>query len=368
MKATLIKIAARALLITGVFVLSATAYSLRGESTGITFATIGVDFKIDSRAFYNGVYVPGLSWQLKDLVPSVDHFFMFDDIKPGDSGKTIISAHVSKVDAWTCLDFKNLTNNENGVNEPEGLVDPNGNVSGELGKGLEFFAWRDDGDDLFEVGEVPLFGASPPRSALDLLNNKTYVLADYSIGGQWMNGTTHYIGIAWCAGKLNIDLTTATLTCDGTALGNEAQTDSLSIDVSLRAQPVWEEPQFTCLPKAPLPQGKGSISGNSYNDHNQNYQKNPGDNGLSGWTIKLFTGVNGWGTWHNNPPIKTTVTDANGNYTFGNLPDGTYSIEQVVKNGWIQLTSDYSSVTVTNGSVLVNKDFGNTDKKLKKKK
>jgi uncharacterized membrane protein YvbJ len=78
--------------------------------------------------------------------------------------------------------------------------------------------------------------------------------------------------------------------------------------------------------------------------------------------------VNGWGTWHNNPPIKTTVTDANGNYTFGNLPDGTYSIEQVVKNGWIQLTSDYSSVTVTNGSVLVNKDFGNTDKKLKKKK
>jgi hypothetical protein len=125
---------------------------IQGAFAGTTFATgsgqAGLEMKIDSESTYNGVSQPALSWELKDLVPGVDKFFNFDDVKPGDVGENTVSIHIDKNPAYVCLDFVNLTDKENGVNEPEGRGDGDP-LSGELADGLEFFAWRDDGDNIF---------------------------------------------------------------------------------------------------------------------------------------------------------------------------------------------------------------------------
>lgn len=211
--------------------------------TAATFSRNGFDLKIDSHALYNGAVVPGSTWTLKNLHPYQDKFFNFDDVKPGDFGENTISFHVNK-DAYVCLDFGNLRDYENGQNEPEAAVDTSLDAS-ELVDGTEFFAWYDDGDDLFEVGEIPIFGTSTQAASV-VLDSQTYALADASGGVPFVKGETSYIGLVWCAGDLMVDVDTALVTCDGNALGNEAQTDSFSVDVSFRAVPVKDNQHFTC--------------------------------------------------------------------------------------------------------------------------
>ena len=227
------------------FALAVSAALVQGVDSGTTFATSGIDLKIDSEATYNGVARPSGTWALKNLVPAVDKFFNFDDIKPGDYGENTISMHVKKSDAWLCVDFKNLQSADNGQNEPEALADGNGNADGELAAGMEFFSWVDDGDNIFEIGERPLFGTTT-QSAIQVLNNKTYSIGDINHGSSCRVNQDRYIGVYWCAGDLNVNLETAAITCDGSALGNAAQTDSMSVDVSIRAVPSGSNPSFNC--------------------------------------------------------------------------------------------------------------------------
>jgi hypothetical protein len=222
------------------------ASTYRGGATGYTFSTGDFNLKIDSNATYNGVLQPGSTWALKNLVPGSDKFFNFSDVKPGDTGTTTISIHVNK-DAWVCLDFENLKQKENGRNEPELLEDNSGGAnSGELAAGTEFFAWYDDGDNKYEVGELPVFGTSTPQSALQLFNNATYAVADAVAGSAIPANQTKYIGITFCAGNLTVNTTLAKVTCDGKVLGNAAQTDSFSVDIGLRAVPKKDNKNFTC--------------------------------------------------------------------------------------------------------------------------
>ncbi len=218
------------------------------QTVGSTFATGsgtgGIELQIDNQTFYNGVLQPQLSWNLKDFKPKQDNFFSFGDIKPGDTGTTTISVHIKKNDAFVCLDFVNLKDVENGHNEPEGLVD--GDNQGELSEELEFFAWHDDGDNIFEAGEKPLFGTSS-QSADKVLKGQSYALADSTHGPAIKKNETHYIGINWCAGDLSVNVATAKISCDANAMGNEAQTDSMTLDVLLRAVPSKQQSWFSCV-------------------------------------------------------------------------------------------------------------------------
>jgi hypothetical protein len=130
------------------------------------------------------------------------------------------------------------------MNEPEALVDTDP-LSGELADGMEFFAWHDDGDNIFELGEKPIFGTST-QSATVVLASTTYTLADASSPAPYLPGTTYYFGITWCAGDMTVNLATASIACDPTTLGNEAQTDSMSVDVSLRAIQASDRPGYRC--------------------------------------------------------------------------------------------------------------------------
>lgn len=85
---------------------------------------------------------------------------------------------------------------------------------------------------------------------------------------------------------------------------------------------------------------------------NANGDRDAGEPGLSGWTINLTGPVSG-----------STTTDSNGNYEFGNLEAGSYTICEVQQTNWTQ-TEPASGACHTNVVVgtsdVTGKDFGNT--------
>lgn len=262
-----LKLPARIVFTAGILSVVILAFGFRTEATGFTYATgSGFNLRIDSQALYNGQAVPSSTWTLKDLKPKSDRFFSFSDVKPGDRGTTTISFHVNK-DAWICLDFEKLQQYENGRNEPEMAVDNTGGAnSGELADGTEFFAWYDDGDTVYEIGEKAIFGTSTGKqAATKVFDNKTYALADSVFGTAFTASTTRYVGITWCAGDLTVNTATAQITCDATALGNEAQTDSFTVDVSIRAEGAKDNKKFTCVKKGTTCEYSGPVKVNINN-------------------------------------------------------------------------------------------------------
>lgn len=262
-----LKLPARIVFTAGILSVVILAFGFRTEATGFTYATgSGFNLRIDSQAFYNGQAVPSSTWALKNLQPNSDKFFNFSDIKPGDRGTTTISFHVNK-DAWICLDFEKLKEYENGRNEPEMAEDSTGGAnSGELADGTEFFAWYDDGDNVFEVGEKAIFGTSTGKqAATKVFDNKTYALADSVFGTAFTASTTRYVGITWCAGDLTVNTATAAIGCDATKLGNEAQTDSFTVDVGIRAEGSKDNKNFKCVKKGTTCEYAGPVKININN-------------------------------------------------------------------------------------------------------
>jgi hypothetical protein len=94
---------------------------------------------------------------------------------------------------------------------------------------------------------------------------------------------------------------------------------------------------------------KISIGGVKYRDRNGNANQDPGDNGLSGWTINA---TNGGGS---------QVTDVNGNYSFTNLGPGTYVLTETSQPGFTltePALGNYS-VAAVSGVDVTGRDFGN---------
>lgn len=111
--------------------------------------------------------------------------------------------------------------------------------------------------------------------------------------------------------------------------------------------------QITVSTNTTPPQG-GTISGMKFNDLNRSKTKNTGEPGLSGWTITLRNKSNGI--------ILTTITGADGTYSFTNLPAGTYKIRETHQKGWKRTTKNPKPIVIVTGSNFTNVDFGNAKK------
>jgi len=97
-----------------------------------------------------------------------------------------------------------------------------------------------------------------------------------------------------------------------------------------------------------------TISGETFNDLNGNGTLDPGEPGLSGWTVDLYDASNNL--------IATTVTDVNGDYSFADVGPGTYTVQEVLQAGWIQTTPappGTFTVTATSGQNSTGLLFGN---------
>jgi len=99
-----------------------------------------------------------------------------------------------------------------------------------------------------------------------------------------------------------------------------------------------------------------TISGTKFNDVNQNGQRDGGEAGLPGWTI--FLDSDGDGVLDVGEP--STITDPNGNYSFG-VDAGTYNVAEEAQANWHQTAPANGKhvVTVTLGQQVTGKDFGN---------
>ncbi|MDD3190708.1 MAG: DUF4215 domain-containing protein [Candidatus Pacebacteria bacterium] len=108
---------------------------------------------------------------------------------------------------------------------------------------------------------------------------------------------------------------------------------------------------------------KGSISGYKYSDINQNGEFDEGEKGLSGWEIQLVgcpyaplsdgerTFISKTSIVEDPEPgsagfcsvMVTTTTDENGHYSFENLNEGDYGINEINKTDWNQVYPEDST-------------------------
>ena len=177
-------------------------------------------------------------------------FWDFSDVKPADTGRDVISIHDPANDAWTCMIVNNIKNNENTVVPPETAAgDPGGGPigDGELGKYLHLFLWHDlnsDGNYNPPI-ETPItptpidLSGTPPQITLALHDSTTS-------NGPMLSGSENDVGSAWCAGTLTVDLGTGAMTCDGSSVLNDSQTDSTLADLTFYATQARNQPGFTC--------------------------------------------------------------------------------------------------------------------------
>lgn len=104
--------------------------------------------------------------------------------------------------------------------------------------------------------------------------------------------------------------------------------------------------------------GIGSISGNLFYDQNADGIENGTDAALTGRTV--FLDYNNDGT--PDPGDPTATTDSNGNFSFANIPAGTYQLGVVLPQGW-QVTTNggaLPSVTVNANQNTSAPAIGNT--------
>ncbi len=263
------------LVFAGALVVSATGafFSDVETSTGNTFAAGAIDLLIDNSSYgfdWNdptvqnptGVWGPNQnnSWSLSDLTNQL--FFSFGDLKPGDYGEDTISIHVNDNDSWACMAMDLTGTPENGLTEPEALVDQTvGADEGELQNYLSFLFWNDDGDNVLEVGEDTIPALSGPAGSI--FGGQWLAIAD-SAGGQPLPGeTTRYIGKGWCFGNIAADpvaqgdygaptANNTGFTCSGAGDHNNAQTDGISVDVSFYAVQSRNNSDFLCSSLPPL--------------------------------------------------------------------------------------------------------------------
>jgi predicted ribosomally synthesized peptide with SipW-like signal peptide len=216
-------------------------------STGNTFTAGAIDLKVDSQCSYNGQQSEECgSWALADLnTLNSSKFFNFSDVKPGDSGENTISLHVTSNNAYACAYIKNLSNNDNGINEPESAVDSNdGPGNGELQNKILFTVWRDTGvqgtdgvvgkcDNVQQEGEELVVSNQPA-------SNLAWPIANPSTG-PLKTDDTYCLGVAW------------TLPA---ATDNEVQTDSMSADIEFYVEQSRNNLNFVCPTPVIAPTGQ----------------------------------------------------------------------------------------------------------------
>ena len=210
-------------------------------------------------------------------------------------------------------DGKTLNNTAAFVNPPEYDLVPGNNsssasitvkhrLSGNVYYDANESSSFDNGEDPFKDITVELIGADGSVVA----TTKTDADGNYSFTD--LDAGTYTVKVTK-AGE--IAELTQTEDPDGTK-------DNASGAITLNADnPVRENVNFGYIKKH-------AISGNVYLDQNRDKTKNTGDIDLSGVTVKLLD--------KDGNVVGTTTTDADGNYSFTGLNDGTYTV-QVDKTG-----------------------------------
>ena len=109
--------------------------------------------------------------------------------------------------------------------------------------------------------------------------------------------------------------------------------------------------------------GTSSIGDFVWNDLNADGIQDPGEAGVAGVTVQLWMDINGDGVLNTGIGgdllVTSTVTDANGIYTFNNLNIGTYFVKIIVPIGFVATTPTVLTEPINvDGTLITNADFG----------
>ncbi len=132
---------------------------------------------------------------------------------------------------------------------------------------------------------------------------------------------------------------------DGTESWNVTGPNSSAAQIRITSVSI---PSVNDVSDANFSIGFSSVSGKKFGDLDGNGLRNEGELGLPGWTIHL-TG----------PISSSKITDENGNYSFTELPPGTYTISEENQTGWTQTSQSHPPIVLTGGEDISNIDFGN---------
>lgn len=220
-------------------------YSDTETSTGNVLTAGTIDFTIDSfGAWYNGVQIPNSFFSATNLTN--EKFFAIGDVKPGDLMERNISIHVDNNPAWVCLLVRNRENDENTLVDAEvddGDTTPgvNGLGDGELGQNLHLLGWIDqNANRRLDGTEAPFV-----NSFFDVFTE--IALHDSTTGNGPLSPTIpiEMVQLDLCGGTPVI-LPNGTVTCDGTSVHNQAQTDSLMADLVIYGEQHRNNENFKC--------------------------------------------------------------------------------------------------------------------------
>ena len=98
---------------------------------------------------------------------------------------------------------------------------------------------------------------------------------------------------------------------------------------------------------------RGSVSGTVFNDANGNGVFDSNETPLSGWLLQLHGP---------NSQTQAITTDSAGTFSITNLCDGSYTLDQVQRDGWTQTIPSNANgyaLSIANGNAVSDKDFGN---------
>ncbi len=181
----------------------------------------------------------GGSWELTDLGP--EHtFFDYADLKPGDYGENTISLHVYDNDAYACA-YISVLDFENDLLDPEEEDGDSTSLLGELSGELNFFAWDDtDGDNIWELGETPLFADPFYGPASDMFPRGVFPL------GALDTDDTAYLGLEWCFGDMDVDIDNNLINCSGANVDNQTQSDIMTAKIMFYVEQVRHNNDFVC--------------------------------------------------------------------------------------------------------------------------
>jgi hypothetical protein len=98
----------------------------------------------------------------------------------------------------------------------------------------------------------------------------------------------------------------------------------------------------------------GKIEAKKFEDKNGNGHRDLGENNLSGWEMKLYSGSGCVG-----PSIENAYTNLNGIATFNHLVPGNYSVKETPKPGWEQTSGSVCQNVTTVTGCTRNAEFGN---------
>jgi len=155
----------------------------------------------------------------------------------------------------------------------------------------------------------------------------------------------------WPAFRQHTDSLTGYYGVYSIALGGAAPTlrgwlgDNLYLDDIFGAAVIWS----SFIP--------GTISGMKFSDLDRDGVHDASEPGLAGWTIFLDEDDDG----QLDDGEASTVTDANGNYSFTNVVPDTYTIREVLQDNWTQTSpvDDHYVVEMLYTQDVAGKDFGN---------